>query len=205
VIYGWQEAYLGDSELLSVGVPPSLHPCPSLGECTREEATWAALKERPTSKVPTQEEMTKVLDQQGLVPTEGGATPVGCRPTRVEATVVDVLPIIDDIHVNEVEPRLEDVFGGYASAPGPLRGPGSRPPGDATSGDAISAPRSSDIVDSGAIKLRLPGYSRAPLPPTSWRWGCKADVFVGCSHGLTTAGDVVHGQPRCPATSPGKS
>jgi hypothetical protein len=84
----------------------------------------------------------------------------------VEATVVDTLPCAVSIRVNEAEPLPGYAFGGDDVAPGSPMGPGSRQPGDATSSDAIPAPESSNIVDSGAIKLGLPGYPRA-LP--SWR------------------------------------
>jgi hypothetical protein len=169
VISIWQEVYLGDSELSSVVVSPSISPCPSLGESVQEEAARAALKERPASKVPTQEKTVKVSDQQRLVLSGGGTFPIRDGPTHVEVAVVDALSCADGICMNEAEPRPEDASGGNASVPRSSRDPSSCLPEDAAPGDVIPVLRSSDIVESGAIELGLPSYPRALPPPASWR------------------------------------
>jgi hypothetical protein len=116
---------------------------------------------------PMQGETIEVPNQEGSVPTGGGAAPIGEGLAQVQAAAIDVLPCTNDIDVNEVEPQLGHASGGDASAPGFPRGPGSRSPRDTTLGDAISAPGSSHIVDSGATELGLPGYMRALLLPAS--------------------------------------
>jgi hypothetical protein len=169
VISGWQEAYLGDSELSSVIVSPSISPRPSSGESVREEATRAALKERPVSKVPTQEKTVKVSDQQRLVLSGGGTFPIRDGLAHVEAAVVDALSCADGICMNEVEPRPKDASGGDASTPRSSRDPGSCLPEDTAPGDVIPVLGSSNIVESGAIELGLPCYPRALPPPARWR------------------------------------
>jgi hypothetical protein len=48
-----------------------------------------------------------------------------------------------------------------------VSGPGSSPPRDAATGDAMLAPESSNIVDPGAAKLGLLGYPGALSPPAN--------------------------------------
>jgi hypothetical protein len=143
------------------------HLLPSSGESVREEAAWIALKERPVSEVSMQEKTTKMSDLQGAVLMGGGTILARDMRAQVGVTAVDMFPCADGIHVNEVEPRPEDASSGDASASGSSRGPGSRLLGDVTPGDVIAASGPSDIVDSGAIELGLPGYPRGPPPPTS--------------------------------------
>jgi hypothetical protein len=83
----------------------------------------------------------KVPDQQGPVPMGGSTSPVSDELAQVEVTTVDALPCVDGFRVNEGEPQLKDAFGGQASGPGSPRGLGTHPPGDATPGDVIPAPR----------------------------------------------------------------
>jgi hypothetical protein len=92
---------------------PASPPHLSLGETAWEEAARVAMEEGLVPRVLTPEKMARV-------------------PIQVETAVADVLPYADGSHVNGVEPTPEDVPDGCASAPRPLRGPGSYPPGDAT-------------------------------------------------------------------------
>jgi hypothetical protein len=66
-------------------------------------------------------------------------------------------------------PWPRDASGGEAVALGPPRGSGFCPAEDAALGTVVSAPRSSDIVDSGVNELGLSGYPRALPLSASWR------------------------------------
>jgi hypothetical protein len=128
---------------------PAFPPLPSSGESVQEEAAWAALKEKPMPGVPMQKETTMVPDHQGPVPMGGGGgwpTPIRDGLAQGGVAVVDALPCIDGIRVNEVKPRPEYASGGDASAPRSSRGPSSWSLGDATLGDVMLALRSSNIV-----------------------------------------------------------
>jgi hypothetical protein len=106
--------------------------------------------------------------QQGLAQAMSGTILVRGVPTQVEVAIVGMFPGAEGIRTTEVEPRSKDASGGDASAPMSPRGLGTCLPGDATLGDMILAPESSNIVDPGAIKLGVPSYPCTPPPSANW-------------------------------------
>jgi hypothetical protein len=115
---------------------------------------------------------------KGPAQMEGSVVPIRDGPPQVEVDAIDALLGAMGIRPNKEEPQLEDPPTDDALAPGsvgsPYRGlvvsdPGSTLPGDAAPGDSTLAPRSSDIVDLGAIELRLPSYPSMLSTPANWR------------------------------------
>jgi hypothetical protein len=88
--------------------------------------------------------------------TQGNVTIIRDGPAQVEATAADALPCTDGIRVNVAEPRLEEAFGGNASAPDSSRSPSSHLP--------------KDDHDGGVIVIRL--------------WGCGAPIQEGLTFGF---------------------
>jgi hypothetical protein len=118
----------------------------------REEASRANLKERLASRVSTLEKMVKA-------------------PIQVEVADANVIPHVDGNHVNEEEPRPEDVPGGVALISGSLGQPDFCLPGETALDYTTSLPRSFDIVNLGAGELWLSGYMKAMAhPPARVKW-----------------------------------
>jgi hypothetical protein len=104
VVFGWQEAYVGDLELSSVGAPTRVPLSLSHGEMVCVEVLRAALKEGSVWGTPTQKKMAKA-------------------PVPVEAAGANVTPRVDGFRVNEAEPRPEDAPARASLIPGSPRGP----------------------------------------------------------------------------------
>jgi hypothetical protein len=190
VVFGWQEAYVGDHGYSPFGAPTSVPLSLSHGEIVQVEVKRAAQKEGSTLGAPIQEKTTEV-------------------PVPVEAVGAKVTPRVDGGRANEAEPRPEDTPGGAAFIPGSPVGLGFCPPRGITSDNVMSAPGSFDVVDLGGGELGLPGYPRVPLLPTSWRQvagrGCGVDMFAGGDRVPIAEGDIGHSQSGCSTTGAGQS
>jgi hypothetical protein len=138
------------------------------------------LGERPTLGVSMQGKMAKIHDLEGSVTTGGGTALARGGLAQVEADAADILPCVDGSCVNEAMPWPENASDGEAPAPGPLRGPGFRPPEDATLGAMASALGSSHTMDFRANELGLSGYPRAPPLSASSRQ-VEGAVELTCS------------------------
>jgi hypothetical protein len=114
------------------------------------EVPRATLRERPASGVLTLERTIKA-------------------PIQVEVAGANAIPHVNGGHVNEAEPRPEDMPGKAILILGSPRRPGSRPPRRTTLDDATSIPGSFDNVFLEAGELGLSGYPRAPPLPANWR------------------------------------
>jgi hypothetical protein len=118
----------------------------------QEEASRANLKERLASRVSTLEKTVKA-------------------PIQVKVGDANAIPHVDGNHVNEEEPRPEDVPGGVALISGSLGQPDFCPPGGTALDYTTSLPRSFDIVYLGVGELWLSGYTKAMAhPPAGVKW-----------------------------------
>jgi hypothetical protein len=108
------------------------------------EVSRAVLEDRLASGAPTQETMAEA-------------------PVLVVVAGANMIPHVDDGHVNEVEPRPRDATNRAALIPGSLRGPNFSPPCENASNDVGSSLGSFDIVDLGAGEPGMSGYPRESL------------------------------------------
>jgi hypothetical protein len=111
---------------------------------------------RPTSPMPS--------SPREMVPVETVEAPPLVGAVGASATLH-----VDDGCAKEAEPQLKDASDPAALTPRSPRGPCCSPSQEATLDEAMSIPKSSNIVNLGARVLGLSGYPRMPLQPTSWR------------------------------------
>jgi hypothetical protein len=109
-----------------------------------------------------------------------GAPLLKGMPARVEAVASDTLLGADSVEADGIEPRPDDAAGDLCLDM-VTRGSGPSTPGSTAPGDAVPAPRFSDVVDPGVV-----GFPRITAPAYQLGVGhgqCGAGVFVGGRHG----------------------